>query len=455
MYQPGSAPLLAYMTSEIPQPSAEPDETPAGGPLPFAVTGPTDLQVAAADRTGRTTFTVTNLTGRPVRVRLQPKSSDASHDGWYKVAGDTEVPMPVGGTITVDVLAKVPSDVPEGKDSLHLRAVDEADPEQLTDGQPLAVTIPAPPPPPKKRPFVLIAVIALVVLLTGGTAIWWFLLRSPDRPVATKVPTISGNPLVGQTLTATPGTWSKATTTDLQWYACSSATSCTAIAGATTPDFVVTSAQAGAQLKVTVTATGHGGTTTADSELTAPVGSVATNTTPPTISGSPLTGQLLTATTGVWTGATSFAAQWYACTAPTACTPITGATGIAFQLTPAQAGTQIKVTITATGTTGSASADSPLTTPVRVVVPNVIGFTVVYTRAVFASYGLNAIVQNDPFNSNCSIVTVQNPGAGSVRDKGATVSLFVSLQPPNTCLIVATFRPTVIATYIPVPQPTK
>jgi hypothetical protein len=422
--------------------------------LPFAVTGPGDLQLAP-DRTGTTTFTVTNLTGRPVRVRLQPKSTSAEHDSWYSVAGDPEVPMTVGATISVDVRAKVPAAAPAGQDSLHLRAVDEADPEQLTDGQPVAVAIPAPPEQPKKSPFVLIAVLALVVLLVGGGAIWWFLLRKPATPVATERPTISGTALVGKTLTATPGTWTRATSTDIQWYSCTSTTSCTAIAGATKADHLVAAAEEGARLKVTVTATGPGGTATSDSALTDAVGTVATNTLPPTISGTTHTGELLTATTGDWTGAKSFAAQWSACTAPTTCTPIAGATGIAFQLTPAQVGAQVKVTITATGTTGSVSVDSALTTPVRAVVPNVNGFTVIYTRTLLATYGLAAVVTNDPTNSNCSIVTNQLPGAGAIRDQGDGINLIVSLRPPNTCLIVATIKVTAIATFIPVPQPKK
>jgi hypothetical protein len=37
----------------------------------FAVTAPSELTLAA-DRTGSTSFTVTNLTGRPVKVRLIP-----------------------------------------------------------------------------------------------------------------------------------------------------------------------------------------------------------------------------------------------------------------------------------------------------------------------------------------------------------------------------------------------
>ncbi len=443
------------MTSENPHPSAEPEETPApGGPLPFAVTGPGDLQLSS-DRTGTTTFTVTNLTGRPLRVRLQPKSADAAHDSWYAVAGDPEIPMTVGATISVDVRAKVPADVPAGQDSLHLRAVDEADPEQVTDGQPVAVAIPDPPAPAKKSPVVLIGVLALVVLLAGGGAIWWFLLRSPNAPAAVEAPVITGNPLVGQVLTATPGTWTDASSTDIQWYACSSATACTAIPGAGAAEFQISASQTGAHLKVTVTATGRGGTMTADSALTAPVVGSVTNTAPPVISGLTRTEKVLTTTTGDWTDAKSLAVQWYACPTPATCAPISGATGMAFQVTSSEVGSQIKVTVTATGTAGSVSVDSQLTTPVSAVVPNVNGFIASYAKTLLASYGLVGSVVNDASNSPCSIVTNQSPGAGSIRDKGATIALTVFHKAANTCVIVATKIPKVVNTVIiPVPQPT-
>lgn len=353
------------MTSETPPP-AVPEETAApGGPLPFAVTGPGDLQLSP-DRTGTTTFTVTNLTGRPVRVRLQPKSSDPTHDAWYSVAGDPEVPMTVGATITVDVKAKVPAGAAAGKDSLHLRAVDEADPEQLTDGQPVAVAIPDAPAPPKKSPFVLIAVLALVVLLVGGGAIWWFLIRKP------------------------------APSTELL------------------------------------------------------------GLTPPVITGQSLVAAVLTTTTGTWENATGTDVQWYACTTPVACTPIAGATGTAFQITTAQMGTQLKVTVTAMGKATMATQDSTLTTVVRTGVPNVGTLTVTSAKAVLAGYGLNAIVVNDASGSGCSTVVAQSPGRDALANKGDVVNLTVTYRPPTSCVLVAaTFKATVMATaYIPLPTKT-
>ena len=441
MYQVWSRRLSEYMTSETPPPAAPEGTAAPGGPLPFAVTGPGDLQLAP-DRTGTTTFTVTNLTGRPVRVRLQPKSATAEHDSWYSVAGDPEVPMTVGATITVDVRAKVPAGAAAGQDSLHLRAVDEADPEQLTDGQPVAVAIPAAPEPKKKSPFVLIGVLALVVLLVGGGAIWWFLLRKPATPVATERPTISGTALVGQTLTATPGTWTKATSTDIQWYACTSTTSCTAIAGATKPDYLVAAAQTGTMLKVTVTAIGRGGTTTADSAPTAIVVGAVANSAVPVIKGNAYTGEVLSTSNGEWTDATSFAVQWFACPTPATCSPIPGATGIGYQVTGAQVGSQLKVTVTATGPAGTASVDSQLTTAVKAVVQNLSSLTVGQARVVLASYGLGL---SEPSGSNCSLVKSQTPGAGALANKGDVVSVTVILVLPKACIYYEKVPPIIYA----------
>jgi hypothetical protein len=79
-----------------------------------------------------------------------------------------------------------------------------------------------------------------------------------------------GEPAVGVTYAASPGTWSG--TPDIgftyQWFDCdSTGTSCTPIVGATGADYVLTSGDVGQWLMVQVTATNSGGSTTADSNL--------------------------------------------------------------------------------------------------------------------------------------------------------------------------------------------
>jgi hypothetical protein len=83
----------------------------------------------------------------------------------------------------------------------------------------------------------------------------------PALPAITTPPKITGRPLVGVTVTATPGVWSAATeitTKVLQWWRCKPVCALIANGGAT--DYPITSADAGAILRLSETATGPGGT---------------------------------------------------------------------------------------------------------------------------------------------------------------------------------------------------
>ncbi|HEY4098390.1 MAG TPA: hypothetical protein VGM33_22890 [Baekduia sp.] len=83
----------------------------------------------------------------------------------------------------------------------------------------------------------------------------------PALPAITTPAGILGRPLVGVTVTATPGVWSSATeitTKVLQWWRCKPV--CVEIANGGATDYTITSADAGAILRVSETATGPGGT---------------------------------------------------------------------------------------------------------------------------------------------------------------------------------------------------
>ena len=90
-------------------------------------------------------------------------------------------------------------------------------------------------------------------------------------PTPTTVPTISGTPAVGSTLTASQGTWSGSpTSVAFAWLRCdASGNDCATISGATAPTHVLTPADAGATLRVSVTATNAKGSTTFVSKQTA------------------------------------------------------------------------------------------------------------------------------------------------------------------------------------------
>src|ERR671937_572969 len=96
--------------------------------------------------------------------------------------------------------------------------------------------------------------------------------RVPPTSVAT--PAVSGSPVVGETLTGTSGAWvgPGPITYSYQWRRCHAAgESCTDIFGAVGPSYVVTPADAGATLRLVVTARNAYGSASATSAPAGPV----------------------------------------------------------------------------------------------------------------------------------------------------------------------------------------
>jgi hypothetical protein len=178
-------------------------------------------------------------------------------------------------------------------------------------------------------------------------------------PVNTVAPSISGSAAVGSTLTASPGTWSGSPLIyGYQWKQCDSAgSSCTPISGATASTYTVVSGDSGQTLAVAVTATNAFGTTTSVSGATAMVG--PTNLSLPTISGTAMVGNTLTATSGSWSGSPSYAYAWQSCNPDGAnCITIAGAASSSYTLTLGDLGSTLKVSVTATASGISATATS-------------------------------------------------------------------------------------------------
>lgn len=82
------------------------------------------------------------------------------------------------------------------------------------------------------------------------------------------------------------------------------------------------------------------------------------NTTSPAITGTPATGQVLTSSTGTWTGADSYTQQWYRDGVV-----IAGATALTHTLIVADEGKALKCRITAINEQGSTVKDSNTVTP--------------------------------------------------------------------------------------------
>lgn len=103
---------------------------------------------------------------------------------------------------------------------------------------------------------------------SGGVAV------TAAAPVNTAAPTVAGNPQTGSTLSAAPGTWTGTAPIAYayQWQRCDGGgAACSAIAGATTSSYTLVSADAGATLRVVVTASNAGGNSTATSSATSTI----------------------------------------------------------------------------------------------------------------------------------------------------------------------------------------
>ena len=199
---------------------------------------------------------------------------------------------------------------------------------------------------------------------TATSSYTWVVTGATGAPGNTSPPTISGQPVQGQTLTAAPGTWtgSPAPTFTYQWEDCDTGgASCSSISNATSSTYSVAGTDVGSTIRVVVKATNSAGSSSAPSSPTAVVTAAPQNTAAPKISGSATQGSQLTATPGTWTGspAPTFTYQWEDCNSAGAnCSPITSATASTYTLATSDLGSTVEVVVTASNTAGTASATS-------------------------------------------------------------------------------------------------
>jgi hypothetical protein len=184
-------------------------------------------------------------------------------------------------------------------------------------------------------------------------------------------PTISGTPTDGQTVTADPGTWAGTAPIGYtyRWSRCdSSGGNCGLIAGQTGDSYVLRSADVGRRILVTVTATNVAASASADSAPTDIVSGIPpTNTSSPSISGTPAQGATLTADPGTWSGTTpiTYSYQWDRCDQSGGnCVDIAGETASTYTPSADDVGSTIRVTVFATNIVSSASAASDATSVV-------------------------------------------------------------------------------------------
>jgi hypothetical protein len=186
----------------------------------------------------------------------------------------------------------------------------------------------------------------------------------PSDMVGAGVPTISGNLVVGQTMSSTNGTWNVlhdqlSYTLSRQWQRCDDATaaSCSDIGGETAATYELTASDLGKRVRVIVTATNADDAASQSSAISTaviPVNSPPVNNVAPAISGTTELGKTLTAsgTSDDWTpSSATLAYSWLRCTdsaSEASCSAIGSADSSTYALVAADSGNYIRVRVTAT-----------------------------------------------------------------------------------------------------------
>jgi hypothetical protein len=194
----------------------------------------------------------------------------------------------------------------------------------------------------------------------------------PVKPADTVLPGITGTPQQGQTLTASPGTWTGTAPISYS-YVWSD--------GTTGSTDTFSAGDIGQNISVTVTATNSAGSTQATSANVGPVTAAnpPVNTILPVVPGTAQQGATLTASTGTWTNNPSlYTYQWQ----DDGTRNIAGATNSSYTAQLADVGHTLDVVVTASNVGGSGQATSaqtgtvqsaPVSPPVNTALPVVSG----------------------------------------------------------------------------------
>jgi uncharacterized protein YukE len=195
-------------------------------------------------------------------------------------------------------------------------------------------------------------------------------------PSNSALPSVSGVVKDGQLLSATSGNWSGTAPISYgyQWQVCDGkGEGCKSISQAVESTLKLSPSLVGSTVRVVVTATNAAGSVPATSDASGLITALLPSATaPPTTSGTPQDGQLLSATTGTWSGTApiTYAYQWQLCnTSGEACKNISEAVASTVKLEPSLVGSTLRVVVTATNSAGSASAASASTSIVTAILP--------------------------------------------------------------------------------------
>ena len=194
-----------------------------------------------------------------------------------------------------------------------------------------------------------------------------------NPPAPLSLPTITGTPRVGQTLTASPAAWTgtEPIAFAFQWQRCGPVGGgCVDVAGATGPTYLLVADDYDGTMRVREIATNLAGSASATSDATGKIDQAIEPPlalAPPSVTGTAYLGQTLTLVPGTWAGTPplAFTYQWQRCDgAGGACLDVEGATGSSYLLAADDLAWTIRVRETAVNEAGSTSASSAAAGPV-------------------------------------------------------------------------------------------
>lgn len=263
--------------------------------------------------------------------------------------------------------------------------------------------------------------------------------NGPDGnvPVNVTKPVINGNPIVGNVLTGTNGTWTSDTGIlgyDYAWYRDGSP-----IAGATNNTYTTTLSDIGKNITLEVIAYDIDGPSTpaGSNIILCRDGQVPVNVIAPTISGSPLRGSTLTGTNGTWTsdtGITGYIYQWRRDGID-----ILGATSITYVTVLDDIGKSITLNVIATDLDGDSL---PATSNTIVCTPKVPVNTVAPVISGTATIGQTLTSTTGTWTSDSAITYLYQWYRGATLISGATNNTYVlvtaDVSYDITCKVAAT-----------------
>jgi len=150
-------------------------------PTSFVITTPSPTLALDAQRSGELPVTVTNVTGRELRVRLRLVPTPPMDPAWLDGGGEQLIAL--GGTAQFPARLRLPMDAPPQAYTFRVDAAAEDNPDEVfAQGPTISATAAPAPAPPRRFPLIPVLAAVVAVLLVAGGLLWLFRPRPAVPP---------------------------------------------------------------------------------------------------------------------------------------------------------------------------------------------------------------------------------------------------------------------------------